>query len=64
MGDTKNPCISVCEFEERICVGCGRSKDEIKAWKKMDKPEKREVLAEAQVRLKALGDKVKKKKKR
>lgn len=64
MGDTKNPCISICEFDERICIGCGRSKDEIKAWKKMDKPEKREVLAEAQVRLKAMGGKVKKKKKR
>jgi len=64
MGDTKNPCISVCEFEERICIGCGRSKEEIKAWKKMDKPEKRDVLAEAQQRLKAMGSKARKKKRK
>jgi predicted Fe-S protein YdhL (DUF1289 family) len=63
MGDTKDPCISICKFDERICIGCGRSKDEIKAWKKMDKPHKREVLAEAEKRLKAMGGKTRKKKK-
>lgn len=57
MGDTKDPCISVCKFDERICFGCGRSKEEIKGWRKMDKPEKRAVLAEAQQRLKGMGKK-------
>lgn len=57
MGDTKDPCISLCKFDERICIGCGRSKEEIKGWKKMDKPEKRAVLAEAQQRLKGMGKK-------
>lgn len=57
MGDTKDPCISICKFDERICIGCGRSKEEIKGWKKMDKPEKRAVLAEAQQRLKGMGKK-------
>ncbi|MGY4534733.1 putative Fe-S protein YdhL (DUF1289 family) [Pseudomonas sp. TE3786] len=57
MGDSKDPCISICKFDERICIGCGRSKEEIKGWKKMDKPEKRAVLAEAQQRLKGMGKK-------
>lgn len=48
---TKNPCISLCKFNEDICLGCGRSKREIKSWKKMEKDEKRSVLAESALRL-------------
>ncbi|WP_028621811.1 DUF1289 domain-containing protein [Pseudomonas sp. Ant30-3] len=56
MSSTKDPCISVCKFtEEHICIGCGRSKREIKAWKKLDKSDKRTVLAEAAMRLIKLG---------
>jgi predicted Fe-S protein YdhL (DUF1289 family) len=51
MSNTKDPCISVCKFDDDICLGCGRSKREIKAWKKMDKDEKRSVLAESAMRL-------------
>lgn len=51
MSNTKNPCISLCKFDDDICLGCGRSKREIKAWKKMDKDEKRSVLAESAMRL-------------
>lgn len=55
MSSTKDPCISVCKFSDDICVGCGRSKREIKTWKKMDKVDKRSVLAEAALRLIKLG---------
>lgn len=48
---TKNPCISLCKFDEEICLGCGRSKREIKSWKKMERDEKRSVLAESALRL-------------
>ncbi|MFP3516704.1 DUF1289 domain-containing protein [Pseudomonas sp. SIMBA_077] len=54
MSSSKNPCISVCKFTDDICIGCGRSKREIKSWKKLDKDEKRAVLAESALRLKAL----------
>ena len=57
MGDTKDPCIGICKFDERICIGCGRSKEEIKGWKKMDKAEKREVLEAARGRMKGMGKK-------
>ena len=50
----KDPCISLCKFTDDICIGCGRSKREIKSWKKLDKDEKRAVLAEASLRLKTL----------
>ena len=55
MSSTKDPCISLCKFSDDICVGCGRSKREIRAWKKLDKVDKRAVLAEAELRLLALG---------
>lgn len=54
MSSTKDPCISVCKFTDDICIGCGRSKREIRAWKKLDKADKRAVLAQAQLRLLAL----------
>ena len=55
MSSTKDPCINICKFSDDICVGCGRSKREIRAWKKLDKVDKRAVLAESQLRLLALG---------
>ena len=55
MSALKDPCISICKFSDDICVGCGRSKREIRAWKKLDKADKRTALAEAELRLLALG---------
>ena len=55
MSSTKVPCISICKVTDDICVGCGRSKREIRAWKKLDKVDKRTVLAEAELRLLARG---------
>ncbi|MBD9414746.1 DUF1289 domain-containing protein [Pseudomonas sp. PDM16] len=48
---SKNPCIKVYEFDAGVCVGCGRSKREIKIWKKLDKSERFALLAEADMRL-------------
>ena len=55
MTSPKAPCISVCKFTDDMCLGCGRSKREIKAWKKLDKTDKRAILAEAALRLIKLG---------
>ncbi|NMY73086.1 MULTISPECIES: DUF1289 domain-containing protein [Pseudomonas] len=63
MSSTKDPCISVCKFSDDVCIGCGRTKREIKAWKKLDKDEKRGVLAQADLRLLALGATGRRKKK-
>ena len=60
---SKSTCISLCKFEEDVCLGCGRTKREIKSWKKMEKSEKRSVLAESAMRLiklKAAGRRKKK----
>jgi uncharacterized protein len=60
---SKNPCISLCKFDDDICIGCGRSKKEIKGWKKMDKDERKGVLADSAVRLKGLKKAGRRKKK-
>jgi predicted Fe-S protein YdhL (DUF1289 family) len=60
---SKNPCISLCKFDDDICIGCGRSKKEIKGWKKMDKDERKGVLADSAVRLKDLKKAGRRKKK-
>jgi len=63
LGDkAKNPCVSICKLKDDICIGCGRSRDEMKAWKRMKNKERKAVNEVATERLKQLG-KAKKKKK-
>ena len=46
----KSPCVKICKLakrknsDEKFCLGCGRTKEEIKAWKKMTDTEKQAVL--------------------
>ena len=46
----KSPCVKICKLakrknsDEKFCLGCGRTKEEIKAWKKMTDTEKQTVL--------------------
>ncbi|MBV6289210.1 DUF1289 domain-containing protein [Pseudomonas aegrilactucae] len=55
--DIDNPCISVCKLSGDLCVSCGRSKDEIKQWKRMKRPEKMAAVQRAAQRLKNLKKK-------
>lgn len=50
----ENPCISVCQLKGDLCVSCGRSKDEIRKWKRMKRPEKMAAVQRASARLKGL----------
>lgn len=49
-----NPCISVCQLSGDLCVSCGRSKEDIRKWKRMKRPEKMAAVQRANVRLKGL----------
>lgn len=63
MGDkAKNPCISICKLKGDVCIGCGRSRDEMKDWKRMKNKERKAVNELATLRLKALGKARKRKK--
>ena len=40
----ESPCISVCRYENEVCVGCGRTVDDITNWYDMTDDEKQAVL--------------------
>jgi len=40
----ESPCISVCRYEDEICVGCGRTVDEVVGWYDMTDKQKQAVL--------------------
>ncbi|WP_421989619.1 DUF1289 domain-containing protein [Roseococcus sp.] len=50
-----SPCRQVCVLEGRICLGCGRSLDEIAAWPTASAASKRAILEAARARLAPKG---------
>lgn len=46
--EVQSPCIKICVVhpEERLCVGCYRSIEEIAHWSRMTDDERRAVLAD------------------
>lgn len=42
-----SPCIDVCEEIRGVCIGCGRTKQDQKAWKRADTDAERLALVEA-----------------
>lgn len=47
--EIESPCISLCRIDpdDGLCEGCGRSPDEIRAWKMADEDEKIAILNNA-----------------
>ncbi|MBD8706454.1 DUF1289 domain-containing protein [Pseudomonas sp. CFBP 13711] len=52
--EIENPCIAVCQLRGDLCVSCGRTKEDIRKWKRMKRPEKMAAVLRASARLKAL----------
>jgi len=54
---TESPCIHVCTVDpaSRLCVGCGRTLDEIGRWAMMSPAERRTIMDGLPARLAALG---------
>ncbi|MWJ29058.1 DUF1289 domain-containing protein [Halomonas sp. ZH2S] len=46
-----SPCISVCKLSKELCIGCGRTLEEIRLWKTMQYPEKSLTMKRAEQRL-------------
>lgn len=41
---TANPCLSVCKLDaNHRCTGCGRTRREIKGWKRMDDEQRHDI---------------------
>lgn len=56
MGNTTNPCTGICKFDDGLCLSCGRLRAEKKQWKRLKKPQRKDVLVRSAQRLEALGD--------
>ena len=51
-----SPCIRHCTLDDRnVCVGCGRTIDEIIRWQQMDDEERARVLARLRGRTPGVG---------
>ena len=48
-----SPCVNICMIDDKsgICVGCGRSGDEIAGWIDMSPTERRSIMAALPERL-------------
>jgi uncharacterized protein len=55
--DIENPCIAVCQLSGDLCVSCGRTKEDIRKWRGMKRPEKMAAVQRASARLKSLRKK-------
>ena len=42
--EVESPCISVCRYEDEVCVGCGRTVDEVVEWYNMTNEQKQEIV--------------------
>ncbi len=53
----ETPCVKVCTLDARagLCLGCGRTIDEIAGWGAMTAGERRRIMAELPERLAAGG---------
>lgn len=40
----ESPCVGVCTLNKNVCVGCGRTVDEIGAWSTMTDDKRKGVL--------------------
>ena len=49
----ETPCVKICTLDARggLCLGCGRSIDEIAQWTRMSGEQRRRVMAELPARL-------------
>jgi predicted Fe-S protein YdhL (DUF1289 family) len=52
---TLSPCIQICRLANNVCIGCGRTADEIKRWTTMTESEKKKCAESAQERVGGLA---------
>ena len=52
MGHVNSPCINICKLDEnKICIGCYRTLDEIANWTKYTNEEKLNIINQLQNRI-------------
>lgn len=51
-----SPCIDVCRFKGDTCVGCGRTRKEIREWHRMKRKEQLLTARRAEQRARSFKD--------
>ncbi len=53
---TLSPCVQICRIDPllRLCLGCGRTLDEIGRWSKLTDPQRLMVMGQLPTRMKSL----------
>jgi uncharacterized protein len=56
MAAIQSPCTKICVLDQKsgLCIGCGRTLDEIGQWLSLSEPERSRVMGELPRRLAAL----------
>ena len=42
--DIESPCVKICKLEYGVCIGCGRSMEEIKNWKNYSDNKRKKIV--------------------
>ena len=42
--DIKSPCVKICTLEDGVCIGCGRTQDEIREWVIMTEVQREKIM--------------------
>ena len=42
--DIKSPCVKICNLEDGVCIGCGRTQDEIREWVIMTDNQREKIM--------------------
>lgn len=42
--EVESPCISVCRYKDEVCVGCGRTVDEVREWYNLTNDQKQAIV--------------------
>jgi predicted Fe-S protein YdhL (DUF1289 family) len=55
MAEIETPCVKVCTVDPRagLCLGCGRTMDEIAYWTRISADERKRIMAELPARIAA-----------
>ncbi|MCJ2007939.1 DUF1289 domain-containing protein [Methylobacterium sp. HMF5984] len=56
-GKPSSPCTKVCVLDgpSGLCIGCGRTRDEIGLWGSLSEPQRRAIMAGLPARLRGAG---------
>ena len=45
----KSPCVKICKLIDSVCIGCGRTQDQIREWTIYTDKQRDEIIKEIQL---------------